>query len=503
MILIVGRDVFGEKPIYYGIGRKSAFLASDLAAFDAMPQVQLEINRKAAAQFVQYGYIPEPQTIYKNILKLPPGHFATLKVDNATLGFNLKSYDQTGSVAVDKSIEVNTRTLTAMLDHSISQASIADVPLGVFLSGGIDSSIVTAILAQKKSQELRTFTVRFPNEGFDESKKASRIANFFGTNHTTIDLTQQEFLNAVEALPHQFSEPFADPSSIPTMIMCQRTQHHLKVALTGDGGDELFMGYNRHFRGIYLWKRLNELPEPMRLMLLRLLQGPIGHLAQQSLKTSIKMLPESGKQNNISYKIKKAQYMLCAKDTDELFQRLILSGPSRKQPIKGYAGTGIVPKKIDGSLDIGQAFALLDQKNYLPSNVLVKSDRCGMANGLEIRAPLLSSSVRDFANSLPISQKVHRGQGKYILKKVLKQHIPKKLYQFPKSGFDVPLETWMRHDLHELINDTLSSTNLDMHGLLEPKIVEDQLIGFNKGKTESVQWIWNVFNLQRWKEEWR
>ena len=180
MILIVGRDVFGEKPIYYGIGRKSAFLASDLAAFDAMPQIQLEINREAAAQFVQYGYIPEPQTIYKNILKLPPGHFATLKVDNATLGFNLKSYDQTGSVAVDKSIEVNTRTLSAMLDHSISQASIADVPLGVFLSGGIDSSIVTAILAQKTSQELRTFTVRFPNEGFDESKKASRIANFFG-----------------------------------------------------------------------------------------------------------------------------------------------------------------------------------------------------------------------------------------------------------------------------------------------------------------------------------
>ena len=210
--------------------------------------------------------------------------------------------------------------------------------------------------------------------------------------------------------------------------------------------------------------------------------GPIRHLAQQSLKTSIKMLPESGKQNNISYKIKKAQYMLCAKDTDELFQRLILSGPSRKQPIKGYAGTGIVPKKIDGSLDIGQAFALLDQKNYLPSNVLVKSDRCGMANGLEIRAPLLSSSVRDFANSLPISQKVHRGQGKYILKKVLKQHIPKKLYQFPKSGFDVPIETWMRHDLHELINDTLSSTNLDMHGLLEPKIVEDQLLASTKVK---------------------
>ena len=224
MILTVGRDIFGEKPMYYGVGRKSAFLASDLAAFDAMPQVQLEINREAAAQFVQYGYIPEPQTIYKNILKLSrQGHFATLKVDNTTLDFNLKNYDQMRRVAVDNSIEVNTRTLSAMLDHSISQASIADVPLGVFLSGGIDSSIVTAILAQRKSKELRTFNVRFPNEGFDESKKASGIAEFFGTNHTTIDLTQQEFLNAVEALPRQFSEPFADPSSIPTMIMSKNS----------------------------------------------------------------------------------------------------------------------------------------------------------------------------------------------------------------------------------------------------------------------------------------
>jgi asparagine synthase (glutamine-hydrolysing) len=511
--LHLARDRFGEKPLYYGLhgqGVDTTFrFASELAAFAADPRFPRELDRFAADAMLRLGYVPAPFSIYAGVVKLPPGHLLTLplrpeplqKLPDTMPWWRFHNGFTSGIVNPLEEPDVALEALETALTGAIARQSLADVPLGCFLSGGIDSSLVAALMQREASQPIRTFTIGFESNALDESGHAAAVARHLGTEHTTAQCTSADALAIVPTLASHHAEPFADPSLIPTQLLCRQARlSGLTVCLSGDGGDELFGGYSRYSQLAELWRRWQSLPASTRRW--------VATGANQAERLTSVL-----HQGRLQRRISRAATTLSGLNTS-LFKL-------RQSSCSWWgARTALVRQVPRNDLDAApfwcgehQHFTLdgadprsvlmaLDAIGYLPDDLLVKVDRAAMAVGLETRAPFLDGGVAEVALRCPASLHFRDGQGKWLLRSLLSRYVPPALTDRPKAGFNPPLGPWLRGQLRPWASDLLSQERLQRQSLLEPQPILRCWADHLGGRSDQSTRLWPVLMLQAWLDHW-
>lgn len=475
--LSIARDQQGEKPLYYSTSRESIYFASELKALT--PNLNITIRTESIKSFLDFGYISAPHTIYNEVNQLQPGEVVTFKsvseIKKSWPQQSLNQHTQHSNI-IDK--------LDLLLNESIALRLKADVKVGCFLSGGIDSSLIAAIASRKTSRNLRTFSIGFKDPKYDESIYANNIASFLETNHTSIILDASDCISVIQDLPTIYDEPFSDPSQIPTALVCKLASKDVKVAISGDAGDELFGGYNRHVTA-HTWQKLQYVPKSIRNTLWNLLKPVECGSPSWALNTVLRLLSSNMKRENIEGFSRKIDSLLRCTNPDSLYHEIMgrLNQHSRADHTIGN--------------DALARFLELDQTTYLPNNILTKIDRAAMASSLETRIPLLSPSIINFANTLPNKYKVRGRETKWILKQVLYRYIPKEFFKRPKSGFNIPIANWLRGPLNDWAVSLIEEApNLPIPIELDLK---SDWNGFMSGDNEKYQLIWNYLCLSSWK----
>jgi asparagine synthase (glutamine-hydrolysing) len=511
-VLTLGRDRLGEKPLYYGwqgAGENSTFLfGSELKALKAHPSFNTSIDRDALCLFVRHGYIPAPYSIYQGIQKLPPGHLISISAHKREPV--LEPYWSLADVAVaGNKFQVNgpaadvADELEALLMSAVRQQMAADVPLGAFLSGGIDSSTVVALMQAQSSRPVKTFAIGFNEQGFDEAKHAKAVAHHLGADHTELYVNHQLALNVIPKLPSLYSEPFSDSSQIPTFLVSQLARQQVTVSLSGDGGDELFAGYNRYIFAHNLWGKLSSLPRGARSL------GALGIRALtpatwSALLSPLQLLaPCALRQSNIGDKLHKGADILSAGSVDDLYLGLVTHWEPDKLVIGGHEpatclNSNCIP--LSG-LNPLQRMMVLDSITYLPDDILVKVDRAAMGVSLEGRVPFLDHRVVEFAWRLPQSMKIRDGVGKWILREVLYRYVPKELIDRPKMGFGVPIGDWLRGPLRSWAEALLDEGRLHREGYFNPEPIRIKWAEHLSGKRNWQYLLWDILMFQAWLEE--
>jgi asparagine synthase (glutamine-hydrolysing) len=511
-VLTLGRDRLGEKPLYYGwqgSGYGASFLfGSDLAALKAHPAFAASINRDALCLYMRHNCIPAPHTIYRGVHKLPPGHLSTVSLTRrepvlepywsltavAEAGV-AQPFAGTDAQAVD--------ALEALLKDAVRQQMVADVPLGAFLSGGIDSSTVVALMQAQASRPVKTFTIGFNEEGYNEAVHAKAVARHLGTDHTELYVSPQQALDVIPRLPQLYSEPFSDSSQIPTFLVSQLARQHVTVALSGDAGDELFAGYNRYVLTRNLWGKLSRLPRGLRAAGAASIRSMSPEAWNTLLRSVQHLLPTSLRQANVGDKLHKGAGVLGAGSVDELYlglvthwepAGLVLCGQEPSTHLRGN------PLPLAG-LDAVQRMMALDAITYLSDDILVKTDRAAMGVSLEGRVPFLDHRVVEFAWGLPQHMKLRDGVGKWALRQVLYRHVPKALVERPKMGFGVPIDSWLRGPLRDWAEDLLDESNLRQQGFLNPVPIRKKWADHLSGKRNWQYHLWDVLMFQAWLSE--
>ncbi len=467
--LFLARDRMGEKPLYYGTCGKTFLFGSELRALRAHPDFRGEVDKDALAAYFALVYVPEPLSIYRGIRKLPAAHFLEVDVTGRH-GNPVPYWNMRDVVPFTGSHREAVERLEKLLGDAVAKQMVADVPLGAFLSGGIDSSVITALMAAR-GDRVRTFTIGFDEPGHDESGPAEAVARHLKTDHTTVRLTGKDALAEVPDLARVYDEPFADSSQLPTILVTRTARAHVTVALSGDGADELFGGYNRHV----LSSKIMGIPGMLRFMGSAVLHGmPDGLLNRASAKRAAQ--------------VRKLAGALAQGSWAELY-RYYISTPDHASvlPLPDTHG-------VDGMME-------RDLLEYLPGDILTKVDRASMAVSLEVRAPFLDHRVVEFARSLPLSSKVHGGVGKCVLRDVLARHVPRALTDRPKSGFEVPLDRWLRGELRPWAEELLRPESFS-HGLFDPTLALHRWHEHQKGKGLWHHQLWAVLQFQQWYREW-
>jgi len=488
--LTLARDRFGEKPLYYGWSGGRLLFGSELKALAAHPGFRDALDRDAIAAFVRLGYIPGARTAFAGVRKLPAGHALTFD-SGVTPGTwpTPKPYwtvADTARTAARTPFEGDagaaTDRLEELLTAAIAERIESDVPLGAFLSGGIDSSTVTALLA-KTVGRLRTFTVGFSDPRFDEAPFAAAIARHLGTEHTEITVGESDVLALVDRLPAIYDEPFADPSALPTLLLTTMTRRHVTVALSGDGGDELFGGYPRYADAARRRQAAERTPAPLRRLAGGLAAAIPGGRAR-GLDRLARRLEERA-----------------APDAATFWAHYVSRWRHAPGLVPGGDARRALPAGPDGLASAFATFLAWDAGVYLPDDLLVKMDRASMAVSLEARAPLLDPAVAAFAFSLPDSLKLRDGKGKWILREVLARHVPRPLFERPKQGFDPPLGQWLRGPLRDWAEDLLAPQALAADGLLDPGPIRARWERHLTG-TDARYELWTILMLQAWRRRW-
>lgn len=510
--LTLGRDRLGEKPLYYGWrnhhNSQTFFFASDLRSLRYHPLFNSEIDRGSLCLFLRYGFIPAPHSIYRGIKKLEPG--TLISVSNATTTEHLERYWRLDSFADGSNnnffrgspIEAIDK-LDSLINSAISHQAIADVPLGVFLSSGIDSSLITAIFQKQSSSPVRTFTIGFEEIGFNEASYASDIARHLGTRHEEFYVTSKQALDLVPSLPSIYSEPFSDSSQIPTFLLARLARDNVTVVLTGDGGDELFCGYNRYLVVDRFWKVLNLFPiESRRVIANALLSIKPEHWSV--VLTGLRsVLPNFLRGADRGDFLHKGLNVLGSRSVSHLHLQLL----SRWNNPESVVIDGIEPAlklfEDDLSCSVGDLTSMMirDIKSYLPDDVLVKVDRATMAVSLEGRSPYLDHNIVEFALSLPLSFKLQNGKGKWILREVLYRYLPKTLIDRPKMGFGVPIAEWLRGPLKEWAAELLDESRLRREGYFHPDLITEKWLEHLSGRRNWQDCLWSVLMFQAWLDE--
>lgn len=504
--LTLARDRLGEKPLYYGWSDGALLFASELDALMTYPRFDNEIDRAAVAAFLRFSYIPEPATIFKNIRKLQPGHFLCL---TSPLDTSLpKPYWSLEAVALAGVRQVNRgdyaalcREVETCLEEVVASQMLSDVPLGCFLSGGIDSTLVAALMQRTSRGTTRTFSIGFQNQRFDEAGHARLVAQHLGTKHTEFVLTEADALSVVPELPKVYSEPFADPSQIPTLLLSRMTRQHVSVALSGDGGDEMFGGYNRYVFAPRLWQISNAFPKIGRVAAGRL----IGAL--QSFGTNDRSVLRSaagffGLPLTTIDKLSKFGGVIArAHDSNSFYREIVstFSDPAEVllQPESETPSLGL-SEGLEKILRLEEWMMAMDAATYLPGDILVKVDRAAMSASLETRAPFLDRRVVELAWRLPLDAKIDGRIGKRILRDILDGHVPRHLMERPKQGFAIPLDQWLRGDLREWAESLLSEAQLSSNGVFDPSKVRS-LWRDHQSKADNAGWrIWAILMMQSW-----
>jgi asparagine synthase (glutamine-hydrolysing) len=497
--LFLARDRFGEKPLYYGRAGKAFLFASELKAIRAHPDFSGTIDRDALRIFSARGYVPAPRSIFQQISKLEPATILT--VDGAgerepmvERYWSYRKVVVSGLANPLPNEEAARRELESALIAAIQGQSVADVPVGVFLSGGIDSSTIAALWRKHSSRELRTYSMGFEESGFDEAPYARAVAKHLGTVHTESYVTSAEARDVIPLLPAIYDEPFADPSQIPTWLMSKLARQDVTVALSGDGGDELFGGYSRYRTAANLWQKMQRLPASMRHAVGAAL-GKMPISVWDRLAANRTPFPGARLQRTF-HRLKSVDSLA------ELYRSFRDEWTGEPSPVIGATSDDptceLDLNVADGSDLVRMMYC--DAASYLPGDILCKVDRAAMAHSLEVRIPFLDRRVADVAARIPIGMKVRNGTDKYILKQLLFSHVPSHLFARPKAGFSVPIGAWLKGPLRSWADDLLSRDRLDRDGYFSGVMIQKRWQDHLAGKRDAAHSLWPVLMFQSWNQ---
>ena len=510
--LILARDRLGEKPLYYGwsgTGSDRVFLfGSELKALACHPAFSGEIDRRALALFMRHNYVPAPLSIYRGISKLVPGNFLT--VCEASREAQISTYWSGVEVAragvanpVQLSPEEAVHELEALLMDAVGRQMMADVPLGAFLSGGIDSSTVVALMQKQSPRPVRTFTIGFNEKEYNEAVHAKEVARHLGTDHTELYVTPEEARSVIPRLPAIYDEPFADSSQVPTQLVSALARRHVTVSLSGDAGDELFGGYNRYVLTQRLWSRLAGVPRPVRGAVATALTR-FSPAAWNKLAGLVQpLLPARARLALPGDKIHKGAGVLDSRSSAELYYGLVSLW---RDPASVVIGGDEPPTLLNGAapdlegLGEIERMMALDMVTYLPDDILAKVDRAAMSVSLETRVPFLDHRVVEFAWRLPLEYKLREGKTKWALRQVLYRHVPPELIERPKMGFGVPIGDWLRGPLRAWAEDLLDPARLETEGFFHPEPIRRVWADHLKGQVNMQYLLWCVLMFQSWLE---
>lgn len=496
------RDRLGVKPLYYARhGGRLAF-GSELKTIRAAGGFPTAIDRDALAAYLRHGYVPGPRTIYAGMRQLRPGtilHLDAAGQETHETYWDARAKAVAGRAHWNAPIDETgaVERLDALLRDAVKRRMVADVPLGAFLSGGIDSSTVVAMMQAQSARPVKTFTIGFAAQGYDEAAHAKAVAAHLGTDHTEMYVTPQHALDVVPKLAEWYDEPFADSSQIPTFLVSEMTRRHVTVALSGDGGDENFAGYNRYLWADTLWRRLRGIPKPLRALAAR---------AVAAAAPLAGFVPEGWGPARPAEKLTKVAEILGLDSPGDIYRRLISQWPDPAELIVG----GVEPRGAvwdDGfERDMPEFVArmqLLDTVTYLPDDILTKVDRATMAVALEARVPLLDHRVVEYAWTLPPRLKLRDGKGKWILRRVLERYVPRQLFERPKMGFGVPVDSWLRGPLRDWAADLLDPRSIKAEGYLRPEPIQRMWQEHLSGAKNHQYPLWTILMFRAWVRRWQ
>ncbi len=509
--LVLARDRLGEKPLFYGWQGNAFLFGSELKALKAHPSWHGEIDRDALALFMRYGYVPLPHSIWRGVRKLLPGSYLTISFDTPVAVLPAPTFywraREVAVAGVRKDLDDITAAdeLDRLLRCSVAGQMVADVPLGAFLSGGVDSSIIVALMQQQSRRPVRSFSIGFAESDYDEAVHAKAVAAHLGTDHTELYVSPADALAVVPALPEMFDEPFGDSSQIPTHLVAAMACRHVAVSLSGDGGDELFGGYNRYVWGRTIWRKIGSLPQPLRGLVGR----RISAVSPQGWDRFGRRLPHRLRQPALGDRMHKLANVIDVANTDELYRRLISQNRDPGSLVLGASEPAIWADEEAAAFtadarggDFTERMMFHDLVGYLTDDILVKVDRAAMAVGLETRVPLLDHHLVEFAWSLPLHMKIRHGQGKWLLRQVLYRYVPRQLIERPKQGFGIPLDSWLRGPLRDWAEALLDQSRLREEGFLDARQVRLKWAEHLSGRRNWQHWLWNVLMFQAWRERW-
>jgi asparagine synthase (glutamine-hydrolysing) len=510
-VLLLGRDRLGKKPLYYSHVNGTFLFGSEIKALRAHPAFQSDIDRDVLAIYMRHGYIPAPYSIHKKVHKLPPGHYGLLlqgkqelklepywdarRVVEQGLGTPLKL---TEAEAIDQ--------LDLLLRDAVARRMIADVPLGAFLSGGVDSSTVVALMQAQSSLPVRTFSIGFHIAGYNEAAWAKAVAQHLGTKHTELYVTPQETQAVIPRLPDLYDEPFADSSQIPTFLVSELARRHVTVSLSGDGGDEVFAGYNRYLWAESIWEHIRHLSAPTRRCLAAAIRR-VSPKVWESIYNSFKwVVPASWRMRTAGDKAHKLAEIITAETSEELYHGLVSSWEAPNELVLG--ASGLPTRLLDQNLNeciptYRERMMYLDLVSYLPDDILVKLDRASMGVGLEARCPLLDHRVVEWAWRLPLDFKMRKGQSKWLLRQVLYRYVPPALVERPKSGFAIPIGDWLRNPLRDWAEALLDAGRLQREGLLNAIPIRRVWTEHLNGRYNNQDKLWVILMFEAWYERWQ
>jgi asparagine synthase (glutamine-hydrolysing) len=507
--LHLARDRMGEKPLYFGTVGAQFVFGSELKALRACPGFTAEIDRDALAMYLRFNYVPAPTSIYRGIRKLQPGMRAEVRAAGGGFDVTEIAYWDLRKVALHALSNTSTddepqalRELDARLERAVRSRMVADVPIGAFLSGGVDSSMIVAMMQRLSSHPVRTFTIGFGDASFDEAPFARQVAAHLRTDHTEVYVNGADALAVVPQLPQMYDEPFADSSQIPTFLVSRMARSQVTVSLSGDGGDELFYGYERYIRGARLTRGARRMPRFLRQGIAMALRAAAPSTLDAAMRYVEPLIPLHLRFTRPGERLHKIAAVIAEKDPRALYLAL-LSLWRDALPVTA-ASNALAPHDelalADTDLPLEPWMMLVDQGTYLPDDILVKVDRASMAVGLEARVPLLDHDLVAYAWSIPQALKERDGRGKYLLRELLCRFVPRELVERPKRGFAIPLGDWLRGPLRGWAAALLDEARLRREGLLDPKPIvarwNDHLLGRRHVQDE----LWGVLCFQAWLE---
>lgn len=510
--LTLARDRMGEKPLYYGWqgqGSDAVLLfGSELKALRQHASFKGAIDRDAICLLLRHNYIPAPYSIYRDVKKLEPGSMVTVRArpdghEQVETYWDLPSVAEGGRRSQHQSSPTEiVDDLEVLLRRSIAGQTVADVPLGAFLSGGIDSSTVVALMQTQSSRPVKTFTIGFSEEGYDEAAHARAVASHLGTDHTELYVSGRQAIDVVPRLPTLYDEPFSDSSQVPTFLVSQLARQHVTVSLSGDGGDELFCGYSRYLAASRGWKKLSAVPRPVRALAAMCIKG----LSPQAWDGLARTIPGVKQRfgGRVGDKLHKGAGVLASRTVDELYMGLVSHWSDPAEFVRGGGEpatrlTGNAPA-LEG-LDPVERMMALDMISYLPDDILAKVDRAAMGVSLETRVPFLDHRVVEFAWRVPQDVKLRDGQGKWPLRQVLYRHVPRSLIDRPKMGFGIPLDKWLRGPLRDWAESLLNEDRLRREDYFDPVPIRQKWQEHLSGQRNWAYHLWDVLMFQAWLEQ--
>ena len=499
--LYLARDRMGEKPLYYGWLDNHFIFASELKALVAFRQKPLDLAITALNDYLRYSYIPSPLSIYKDIYQCPPGHWLMVPLKRYQERPTTEAYWQYHlNLQNSETKPIDNQDFAQLLKTVVQDNMVADVPIGAFLSGGIDSSLVTAMMQSISDKPIHTFSIGFNDKDYDEAPYARGVAQHLKTHHQQYYISKQEIIDAVINMSDVYDEPFADASGIPTYLVSKFASRHVKVALTGDGGDELFAGYNRYIWADKIWQKLGVMPLGLRRALSNILLA----MPKSMVLAILRCLPANFRHKAPLEKFDKFCLALKAVSPQSLYQQLIQTCLAPLDILNpDYLRQSSVDYSFNENISFIDNMMLGDATHYLPDDILVKVDRASMANHLETRAPFLDSRIVTVAQAMPLTQKLANGVSKKILRELLYQYVPKALIERPKMGFAIPIGDYLRHELKPWADDLLNPSNRISLPYFNAKAVTKLWQGHLKGDNSQQHLLWNILMFHAWHQRWQ